>query len=149
MKRQKRNNIWLGGNKTDLNYPGFFKLSLEHYYTLWLGIDVKVEIKEESDKIVFRLYRTWNDSYTEQKSRTYTGDKPSEYVYILDKYLILGVGNNRADLKKYDPEYGVSYYHIKTIFDEYKSEAKKNNCLVPSDMTFTDCNEYLELNLLF
>jgi hypothetical protein len=149
MKRMKRNNIWLGGNKTDLNYPGFFKLSLEHYYTLWLGIDVKVEIKEESDKIVIRLYRTWNDSYTEQKDRTYTGNKPSEYVYILDKYLILGVGNNRADLKKYDHEYGVSYYHIKTIFDEYKIEAKKNHCLVPSDMTFTDCKEYLELNLLF
>ena len=148
MKRKMRNNIWLGGNKTDLNYPGFFKLSLEHYYTLWLGIDVKVEIKEESDKIVIRLYRTWNESYTEQSSRTYTGNKPSEYVYILDKYLILGVGENRADLKKYNPEYGVSYYHIQTIFDEYKKEAKKNHCLVPSDMTFTDCNEYLELTLI-
>ena len=145
----KRNRIWLGGNKADLNYPGFFKLSLEHYFLSWLGIDVTVDIKQESDKIVIRLYRTWNDTYyTEQTDRVFTGDKPNEYVYILDKYLILGVGGNKADLNKYSPKYGISYYYLGEILDEYKKEAKKNNCLVPSDMTCTDNKEFLELTLI-
>ena len=143
-----KNNILLGGNKADLNFPGFFKLSLEHYYTLWLGVDVRVEIKEESDKIVIRLYRTWNEFYTEQTERVFSGDKPNEFIYVLDKYLILGVGENRADLNKYDPKFGVGYYWLGDVLNEYKKEAKKNHCLVPSDMTCTDNKEYLELTLI-
>lgn len=148
MKRQKRNNILFANTKLDLNFPGFFKLSLEHYYLTWYNKSIKVEIEDKDNQLRIRLYRSYGDYYTEQKSRTMTGDKLNDSLFVLDKLLILGV-DSPVDLRKYDPKYGISYYDWDNIREEYIREAKKKNCSVPSDIEFSDCNEYLELNLLF
>lgn len=148
MKRQKRSNIFIGGSKFDLNYPGFFKISLEHHYLTWFGIEVTVDVCSVDDKVSIKIYRTHNPKYyTEQKSRTMTGDKLNNSMFCLDKFIVLGV-EHPVDLNKYTPYY-ISYYDWDNIREEYIREAKKKNCSVPSDIEFTDCNEYLELNLLF
>lgn len=148
MKRQKRNNVFIGGSKFDLNYPGFFKICLEHHYLTWFGIEVTVDVCSVDDKVSIKIHRTHNPNYyTEQKSRTMTGDKLNDSMFCLDKFIILGV-EHPVDLNKYTPYY-ISYYSMDDIIDEYKMLCRKNNCSVPSDIELSDCNEYIELNLLF
>lgn len=146
MKRQKRNNVFIGGSKFDLNYPGFFKISLEHHYLTWFGITTNVELKDNGSELCIRIHRTHNPNYyTEQKSRTMTGDKLNDSMFCLDKFIVLGV-EHPVDLNKYTPYY-ISYYSMDDIIDEYKMLCRKNNCSVPSDIELSDCNEYVEITL--